>query len=51
MGSFPANKLVVGGKEVKLTLPPNIPAFKTQEYFFPSPIIIPGAVLNYALEK
>ena len=33
MGSFPTNKLVVGGKEVKLTLPPNAPALKTREYF------------------
>jgi len=29
MGSFPANKLAVGGKGVKLTLPPIAPAFKT----------------------
>jgi len=51
MGSFPVNKLVVGRKGVKLTSPTNMPAFKTHEYFFPCPTIIPGAVLNYALEK
>jgi hypothetical protein len=42
---FPANKLVVGGKGVKLTSPPNMPAFITHAYFSPSPVIIPDAVL------